>query len=63
MGFPVHYGSPRDVFAASSSFVDLYILRIEEKRKTKQQRWWQTQLYISGEVYSGSSLLNDFLVD
>ena len=34
LGFPVRYGSPRDVFAASSSFVHLHTLRIEEKWKT-----------------------------
>jgi hypothetical protein len=34
MGFPVRYGSPRDVFAASSSFVPLHTLRIEEKKET-----------------------------
>jgi hypothetical protein len=34
MGFPVRYGSPRDVFAASSSFVHLHSLRTEEKKET-----------------------------
>jgi hypothetical protein len=32
--FPVQYGSLRDVFAASSSFVHLHTLRIEEKKET-----------------------------
>jgi hypothetical protein len=32
--FPVRYGSPRDVSAASSSFVHLHTLRIEEKKET-----------------------------
>ena len=31
--FPVCYGSPSDVFAASSGFVHLYILRFKEKVK------------------------------
>ena len=34
MGFPVRYVSPRDILAASSSFVPLHTLRIEEKKKT-----------------------------
>jgi len=29
------------------------------KKKRKDQWWWQTQLYTSREVYSGSSLLAD----
>jgi len=29
------------------------------KKKRKERRWWQTQLYTSREVYSGSSLLAD----
>jgi hypothetical protein len=33
MGFPVRHGSPRDVFAASSSFVHLQTLRIIGKKK------------------------------
>jgi hypothetical protein len=33
MEFPVRYRSPRDVFAASSSFAHLHTLRIEEKKK------------------------------
>jgi len=32
LGFPVCYGSPRDVFAASSGFVHLYTLRFKEER-------------------------------
>jgi hypothetical protein len=32
--FPVRYGSLRDVFATSSSFVLLHTLRIEEKKET-----------------------------
>jgi hypothetical protein len=34
MGFPVRYGSPRDVFATSSCFVHLHTLRTEEKKET-----------------------------
>ena len=30
------------------------------KKKRKEWRWWQTQLYTSREVYSGSSLLADW---
>jgi len=30
------------------------------KRKRKERRWWQGQLYTSREVYSSSSLLADF---
>jgi len=33
MGFPVCYGSPNDVFAASSGFVHLYTLHFKEKDK------------------------------
>ena len=33
VGFPVCYGSPSDVFAASSGFVHLYTLRFKEKEK------------------------------
>jgi len=29
------------------------------KKKRKERRWWQTQLYTSTEVYGGSSLLAD----
>jgi hypothetical protein len=35
MGFPVRYGSPRDVFAASSSFVHLHTLNTEEMKETE----------------------------
>jgi hypothetical protein len=34
--FPVRYGSPRDVFAASSSFVRLNTLRVKERKKKKK---------------------------
>jgi hypothetical protein len=57
LGFPGCYGSPGDVFAASSGFVHLYTLRFKEK--DKKQRWWQRQIYTSREVYSGTSLLAD----
>jgi hypothetical protein len=30
------------------------------KKKRKERRWWQTQLYTSREVYSSSSLLTDW---
>jgi hypothetical protein len=33
MGFPVPYGSPTDIFAASSSFVKLNTLRVKERKK------------------------------
>jgi hypothetical protein len=33
MGFPVCYRSPSDVFAASSSFIHLYISHFKEKEK------------------------------
>jgi hypothetical protein len=33
VGFPVCYGSPSDVFAASSGFVHLHILCFKEKEK------------------------------
>jgi len=29
------------------------------KKRRKERRWWQTQLYTSREVYSDSSLLAD----
>jgi hypothetical protein len=51
MGFPVCYGSPSDVFAASSGFVHLYTLRFTNK--TEARWWWQQQLHTSREVYSG----------
>jgi hypothetical protein len=57
--FPVCYGSPIDVFAASTGFVHLYTLRFKEKEREKKRRWWQRQLYTSREVYSGSSMLAD----
>jgi len=34
MGFPVCYGSLKDVFAANGSFVHLYTLCFKEKEKT-----------------------------
>jgi hypothetical protein len=34
MGFPVCYGSPSDVFAVSSGFVQLCTLRFKEKDKS-----------------------------
>jgi hypothetical protein len=57
-GFPVCYGSQNDVFAASSGFVHLYTF-YALKKKRKERWWWQTQLYTSREVYSGSSVLAD----
>jgi hypothetical protein len=30
------------------------------KKKRKERRWWQAQLYTSREMYSASSLLADF---
>jgi hypothetical protein len=54
MGFPLCYGSPSDVFAVSSGFVH-YAL----KKKRKERRWLQRQLYTSREVNSGSRLLAD----
>jgi hypothetical protein len=57
LGFPVCYGSPSDVFAVSSGFVYLYILRF--KKKGKEHWLWQKQLFTSREVYSGSNLLAD----
>jgi hypothetical protein len=41
--------------AAASYFYTPYAL----KKRKKQLRWWQTQLYTNREVYSGSSLLRD----
>jgi hypothetical protein len=55
--FPVHYGSPRNVFAASSSFVHLHTLRIGKNKETAAVV--QTQLYTNMEVYIGLSLLRD----
>jgi len=54
MGFPVCYGSRSDVFAASSGFVHLCIYIFALKKKRKEGRFWQRQLYTSG-----SSLLAD----
>ena len=58
-GFPVCYGDPSEFFAASSGFVHLYI-HYGLKKKRKERRWWQRQLYTSREVYSGSGLLADW---
>jgi len=41
--------------AAASYIYTHYAL----KKKRKERRWWQAQLYTSREVYSGSSLLAD----
>jgi hypothetical protein len=41
---------------AAASYI--YIHYALKKRK-KQRRWWQTQLYTNREVYSSSSLLRD----
>jgi hypothetical protein len=41
---------------AAASYI--YVHYALKKRK-KQQRWWQTQLYTNRKVYSGSSLLRD----
>jgi hypothetical protein len=59
VGFPVRYGSPSDVFAASSGFVRLHTLRSKEKEKKAAVVAKATILYTSREVYSGSSLLAD----
>jgi hypothetical protein len=41
---------------AAVSYINIhYVL----KKKRKERRWWQRQLYTSREVYSGSSLLAD----
>jgi hypothetical protein len=40
--------------AASYIYIDCAL-----KKKRKERRWWQTQLYTSREVYSCSSLLAD----
>ena len=35
-----------------------YCLDLENKKK-KSRRWWQTQLYATGNVRSGATLLSD----
>jgi hypothetical protein len=55
VGFPVCYGSPSDVFAASSGFVRLYTLCFKEKEKRAAVEAKAT----SREVHSGSGLLAD----
>jgi hypothetical protein len=57
LGFPVCYGSPNDVFAASSGFVHLYTLRF--KGKEKRGAVVANATVHNREVYSGSSLLAD----
>jgi hypothetical protein len=57
LGFPVCYGSPSDVFAASSGFAHLYILHFKEKEK--RVAVVARQLYTNRKVYSGSSSLVD----
>jgi len=43
---------------AAASYI--YILvHYALKKKRKERRWWQTQLYTSTEMYSGSSLSAD----
>jgi hypothetical protein len=39
---------------AAASYIYIYYAL---KKKRKEQRWWQRQLYTSREVYNGSSLL------
>jgi hypothetical protein len=55
VGFPVRYGSPRDVFAASSSFVHLHTLRTEEKKKNSggggKRNCTQTGMFTVIQVY------------
>jgi hypothetical protein len=58
LGFPVCYGSPSDVFAASSGFVHLYTLRCKEKEK--RAAVVPNATAHSREVHSGSSLLADW---
>jgi hypothetical protein len=55
--FPVCYGCPNDVFAASSGLVHLYTLHFNEKKKDRW--WWQRQPYANREVYSVSNVLAD----
>jgi hypothetical protein len=50
VGFPVCYGSPSDVFAASSGFVLYIYIYYAVKKTRKERRWWQRQLYTSREV-------------
>jgi hypothetical protein len=52
VGFPVCYGSPSDVFAASSGFVHLYtfyVLRFKEK-ETREAVVAETTLHKQGSV-------------
>jgi hypothetical protein len=58
MGFPVCYGNPSDVFAASRGFVHLYTLRFKEKEK-KVAVVAKATVH-SRKVHSGSSLLADW---
>jgi hypothetical protein len=57
--FPVCYGSPSDVYAASSGFVRLYSYTLDIKEKEKGATVVARQLYTSRELYSGSRLLTD----
>jgi hypothetical protein len=41
---------------AATSYIYIYY---DLKKKRNARRWWQMQLYISREVYSGSRLLAD----
>jgi len=59
VGFPVCYGSPSNVLAASSDFVHLHTLRSKEKEKRSTLVTKDT-LHKKGNVlYSGSVLLAD----
>ena len=58
MGGPVFYGSPSDVFAASSGFVHLCTLRFKENEK--RALVVENAAVHSREVYSSSSLLADW---
>lgn len=44
---------------ASASFILIHrILKNKKKQKKSERRWWQTNLYNSRDIFSGSDLLN-----
>jgi hypothetical protein len=63
----LHHGDPSLLTGARAISLQLaaasYIyIHYALKKKRKERRWWQTQLYTSREVYSGTSLLTEFSV-
>ena len=59
LGFPVCYGCPSDVFAASSGFVHLYILCFKEKEKRAGCSYMSRCTSTPAQAVTVSSLWSD----